>query len=289
MNKISIVIITCSRSNDLKRLLESLKKTIKNFSSIEIIIIDSGNSKSFEINSKIISSFFTDATHVSSEKEISWQRNTGISLSKGEFILFLDDDVILEEDYLTSIMECFTEPDVIGATGYVANQKNYSFLERLFRKIFLLQDVNNRKTYRKISGYFSFLNKPKQIVNTEALWGCNMIIKKKFLEKCSFDENLNFYDDIELSLRLLKLGKLCLSEDARLIHKRSNSDRDKPWKIMRKQVISNLYISKKHQRINTYVYCAFLWSSIGMFILMFLCYIFQTDLTKGTLEEYGTH
>lgn len=289
MNKISIVIITCNRSNDLRGLLESLKKTTKNFFCTQVIIIDSGNSKSFETNSKTISSFFTGATHVSSEKKISRQRNAGISLSKGEFILFLDDDVILEENYLTNIIECLTEPDAIGATGYVTNQKNYNFLERVFRKIFLLQDVNYRKTYRKISGYFSFLNKPKQMVNTEALWGCNMIIKRKFLEKCNFDENLDFCEDIDLSLHLLRLGKLCLSEDARLIHKRSNLNRDKPWKTMRKQVVSNFYILKKHQRINTYIYFAFLWSSIGMFILMILCYIFQIDLTKGTLEEYGTY
>ena len=169
----------------------------------------------------------------------------------------------------------------------LTNQKNYNLFEAVFRKLFLLQDINSKTTRRKISGYFSFLDKPVGISDTLTLWGCNMVLRRNALEYCSFDERLTSFDDIDISLCLRRVGTFRIVEGAKLIHNRSAVGRSSAWRVIARQAANNYRIFRK-QKNSPLAYCALFWSLIGSIILISISIFLSIDLTKGTFESGGS-
>lgn len=281
---VAVVIATCDRNNDLFRLLKCLPEVLRCWKSIRVMIIDAGSEESFQANARLIAELDFEIVHVASEKHKSRQLNKALSDVSEDYILILDDDVILNKNYLNSIILCFDNSNVVGATGYVVNQKRYNTFEALFRKIFLLQDVNGKLTTRKTSGYFSFKDKPSGISQTITLWGCNMMIKGSALDTCRFDERLTNFVDLDFSLCLGKKGILRISEEAKLVHNRSRFNRDSAWIVIVKQMISNFRMLRKQMK-NPIVLGAFLWSAIGSMLLVLVSVLLSVDLTKGTFDS----
>lgn len=286
MPQISIIIITCNRPVFLKRLLENITGLLRPGLDTELIIVDSSDHSDYRENRRAILAHFPLARHIRTAKNKPLQRNAGITHSHNQYILFLDDDVVLQPDYISGLLKCFLTKDAVGATGYVTNQKQYPIVEKLFRKLFLLQDINNKYTYRKLSGYHSFLMTPKKGPReTTALWGCNMMINRAVFKYISFDNSLCFFDDLDISLSLRTFGKPYICDTAMVRHDRSTLHRKQPWIVLWQQMTSNWYILRKHQRIQFANILAIMWSSIGMAFLIITAYAFNLDLTKGTFRQ----
>jgi glycosyltransferase involved in cell wall biosynthesis len=103
----SIIIPTCNRSDDLRRALESI--LIQTITPEEIIIIDQSDDQNTK---RLFSTFDTKFKEkdikgiylYQQEKNSAMARNFGISKASGEIISFLDDDVILCDDYFEKII-----------------------------------------------------------------------------------------------------------------------------------------------------------------------------------------
>ena len=116
---ISVIIPTRNRCKSLNRTLESIEKC-KYDDLYEIIVVDNGSS---------------DATHSVCEKKkknlpiryiyderpgLHVGRNVGYQQSKGEILVYLDDDVILQEQFLQTVSEYMNTEEKIGLlTGNV--------------------------------------------------------------------------------------------------------------------------------------------------------------------------
>lgn len=289
MRDISIIIITSNRPAYVKRLLKNITGVVPPGLDTDLIIVDSSDHSDYHENRNAIQTHFPSARHIRTPKNKALQRNVGITHSHNEYILFLDDDVVLHADYIPALLKCFLRKDAVGATGYVTNQKHYPLFEKLFRKLFLLQDVNNKHTYTKASGYYSFLMTPKKgIRETTALWGCNMMIKRAVFTHILFDKSLSFFDDLDISLSLRQFGKLYVCNTALLRHDRSTLNRRQPWIVLRQQMACNWYILRKHQTIQFANILAIMWSSIGMSLLLITSYALKRDLTKGTFTQQSS-
>ncbi|MDH4129560.1 MAG: glycosyltransferase family 2 protein, partial [Spirochaetota bacterium] len=118
--KISVVIATLHRENDLQILLESfLHQIIKPF---EIIIVDQSDND----NTKNLCNDYQYKLplkyHHFSIKSTTTTRNFGVKQAKGDVIAFLDDDTKLMPDYLYHIEEFYKEyPNAIGGMGKILN------------------------------------------------------------------------------------------------------------------------------------------------------------------------
>ena len=104
--KISIAICTWNRSRLLKQTIESLfRMTIPRQSTWEIVIVDNGSTD----NTKQIVESFQDTLPIhyvfESEQGHSSARNTAISQSSGDFIVWTDNDVIVEPNWLCAYVD----------------------------------------------------------------------------------------------------------------------------------------------------------------------------------------
>ena len=105
--KVSVVMPTWNRGSDIKENIESV--LTQKMSDLELIVVNDGGNKEVE---ETISEFLEDgrlryiyAEHGGTSSAI----NTGLSVARGEFIGYLDDDDIYYENHLDVLINFFNE------------------------------------------------------------------------------------------------------------------------------------------------------------------------------------
>ena len=119
---ISVVVCTYNRSLKLENTLASLRRlSTPPEVSWELIVVDNCSTD----NSAQIIKRFAATSRVSvrymfePEPGLSYARNTGIRTARGELLAFTDDDVTLDEHWLTGLLEIFAQFDCIGVAGRI--------------------------------------------------------------------------------------------------------------------------------------------------------------------------
>jgi glucosyl-dolichyl phosphate glucuronosyltransferase len=120
--EISIVVCTYNRSSLLKQCLASLEKLIvPEGLSQEIIVIDNNSTD----NTKDVINAFKLGTKlniryvVEPSQGVSYARNRGVSESRGEAVLFIDDDCVADTLWLKGLVTLFRERDAECIGGKV--------------------------------------------------------------------------------------------------------------------------------------------------------------------------
>ncbi|MBS3093286.1 glycosyltransferase [Candidatus Pacearchaeota archaeon] len=115
----------------------------------------------------------------------SVNRNKGIERSKGQFVVFLDDDAIIEKDYLKKIDEFFiNHPNIDIVGGPQLTPKD----DRWFAKVSGYALSSTFGAW-KLSNRYD-LNSEKLQVDETALTSANLVCKKSAVEKIKFDPSL---------------------------------------------------------------------------------------------------
>lgn len=96
MIKLSIITPYYNTPKETRKLIECLDKQLND--SVEWIIIDDGCENIDLDNSK------AKVIHLEENKGVSYARNIGIKESVGEYIVFIDSDDLVSEDYINSIL-----------------------------------------------------------------------------------------------------------------------------------------------------------------------------------------
>lgn len=104
---VSIIIPTFQRPDDLKRALESLAGQSAGARKIEIVIADNdpqASAKTVTQTYKKTSEFPVTYTHVP-EPGVSNARNGALAKARGRFIIFLDDDMTVGENWVSTFID----------------------------------------------------------------------------------------------------------------------------------------------------------------------------------------
>lgn len=149
-------------------------------------------------------------------KNPSTNRNKGVEKSKGEYVIFLDDDAFIEENYLKKVDEFLNknkEIDVIG--GPQLTPKDDGFFGRVsgyaLGSKFGAWKLTNRYTS----------NKENLNADETSLTSANLICRKEVFEKVKFDESLFPGEDPKFILDVKKQNfKVAYSPSFVLYHKR---------------------------------------------------------------------
>src|SRR3989338_11740 len=111
---VSIVIVTWNRKKDVIRSLDSVKRI--NYPSLEIIVVDNN---SVDGTAEEIEKNFPGVILIRNQRDLlaAGGRNTGIKYTKGDFIFFLDDDNVVEENAISKLTEIMSNDKQIGIAG----------------------------------------------------------------------------------------------------------------------------------------------------------------------------
>lgn len=142
---ISVIIPTYERKEALCRLLDSLNRQTIPAQDFEVIVVDDGSN--YPIQEIGISSFSYNFLFIrQSNQGATKARNNGAVQSKGEILVFIDDDVVLEEGALESLVRAVSQDTKVIALGALkaCNENTNSTFTRI------AVQVDNETVYRTI-------------------------------------------------------------------------------------------------------------------------------------------
>jgi glycosyltransferase involved in cell wall biosynthesis len=188
---VSIIITAREEEEYIEKTLKALRaQTYKN---IEIIVTDDcSTDKTVEIARKY-------ADRVESKPcNISEGRNFGAGFASGEFLLFVNADVRLDENWIKNALETYRKykPSLVFGTFEPMEKTGKS-------KVFSTICMNIvRDSYR-----FGFLR---------TMGECNFFLKKSIFEEVGgYDKRRSCFEDLDLGDRLRKYGRVILEERCR--------------------------------------------------------------------------
>ena len=233
--KISAIVPTIGRPESLKQLLDSLATQTRKPD--EVIIADGSegtavasliSDKHWKANNLVvrhITVFPPNAVH---------QRQAAIAESTGDFLLLLDDDVVLESDCVEKMCELIeNQADVVAVMADFNNQNwsNPTIVWRLYLRLF--HGLHDGEWQGKVIGpllRFGYNPSPLSPVDMQWIGTCDSLVKREafesvggfsdfFLHRCSINE------DVDLGLKLSNKGRILLCPAARLSHHHAPSGR----------------------------------------------------------------
>ena len=105
MINISVIICTYNRSNSLADTLCCLAKQSYNIQSWELIVVDNNSDDNTK---EIVGQYSRKLPNLTykfeSQQGLSYARNLGINSAHGDIIVFTDDDVLPDDDWLEKIL-----------------------------------------------------------------------------------------------------------------------------------------------------------------------------------------
>lgn len=207
---VSIVIPTFNRPEALLQCLEGVSQLIFPEHKVEIVVVDDGSSNPCDLDAMRKASKLPLRYVEKEHSGVCTTKNKGIWESKGEFIGFIDDDVLPSPLWLLNVMSGFTKESIagVGSTLYTQPLNHY------------LADYTD---YRELERQ-PFTDKTGQILNV--LTG-NACIRKRVLEEIGgFNEAQSHVgipfggDDVDLTWKIREQGYgLGYADSAIVFHK----------------------------------------------------------------------
>jgi glucosyl-dolichyl phosphate glucuronosyltransferase len=252
---VSVIIPTKNRSDALKETLRTLLDQTR--MADELIVVDQSQTKSSLETGPLLLKYIYDPEITGA----SQARNRGMKLATGDIWLFLDDDVVLDRDFIEKLLAAYA-PGVVGVSGIVTNYVTVPPLQRVWPSIFErgpFCDERREVYYRAES-----LNSTKPI-QVSKFTGCLMSFRADAIRGLWFDENLrdgSFAEDIDFCARLPRNSILLITPRARLLHKRSPEGRNtKHWLDQHSQGAN--YMRQRHYELGIRNNLCFAWLNVG--------------------------
>jgi GT2 family glycosyltransferase len=291
--KISVIIATKDRFQDIIKCIESIE--VQTLLPDEIVIVDASDKQ--ELNEAIKHQFSGSVKiiYIHSKPGLTYQRNVGIGASCGDIVSFLDDDVILDKDFIKEIVNVFENDkgkSIGGVCGDIVNPRSkndsigYSILGALYTAlttaiatIFFLYKRSSNGRFR-LSGFPTYAYGTDKMVNVECIPGGLTAYRREVLNEFKFDENLHGYcwgEDDDFSFRVSRKYINVYTPYAKVEHKSSPVAKDRRYARMKMVIENHYYLFKKNLPQTFKHRFAFWWSVAGLFVMEILGGMVQKD------------
>lgn len=229
---ISIVIVNYNVKDFLNDCIQSIYKSIFK-GSYEIIVVDNNSNDN---STKELSTIYPQIKFIPLEENLGFSKanNIGFKEAKGEFILILNPDTILNSDTLQKTYDFFNTMSGIGAVGckvlnndlsfQLACRRSFPTPWNSFCKLFGLQQIFPKsKLFSKYN--LTYLDE-NMTYEVDALIGAFILTKKNVLEEIGgFDESYFMYgEDLDLCYKIKKKNyKIFYFHETSIIHFKGES------------------------------------------------------------------
>ncbi len=233
MNKnliVSVIIPTRNRANDLSEAVKSILE--QNRLPEQLLIID----QSDDLDSKqVVDDLFHGSkipielvyVHDKTISGLVHAKKVGTEKSSGDIVMFLEDDIVLEKDYVEKLLQGFIDhPEMMGSCGVVTKIPNSSNFYRwgfnLFHRGIFYDTRVNCHGIKNLSR--------KKMIQSNYLSGGISAYRRAVFERVPFDTKNDFFmlEDIDFSTRAVRAfgkKKFFINVSARLDHNMSPVNR----------------------------------------------------------------
>lgn len=230
--KLSVIIVNYNVEYFLEQCLNSVMIAFKHIEG-EVIVVDNN---SIDSSCAMVKKKFPQSILIENKKNAGFSKanNQGINIAKGEYVLLLNPDTVVEEDTFKKVCDFMDQHADAGGLGVKMIDGKGKFLPEskrglptpsvAFYKIFGISTLfpKSKKFGRYHLGYLD-KDKTNEI---EILSGAFMLLRKKVLDQIGLlDEAFFMYgEDIDLSYRIILGGyKNFYFPEARIIHYKGES------------------------------------------------------------------
>lgn len=230
--KLSVIIVNYNVKYFLEQCLHSVRESVKDVDA-EVFVVDNN---SVDGSVEMVREKFPEVLLIANKENTGFSKanNQAIERSKGEYVLLLNPDTLVEDDTFKKIVKFMDSHPDAGGLGVKMVDGKGNFLPEskrglptpsvAFYKIFGLSGVFPKS---KIFGKYHLGYLDKDETNeVEILSGAFMLLRKSVLDKIGLlDETFFMYgEDIDLSYRIIQAGyKNYYYPEARIIHYKGES------------------------------------------------------------------
>ena len=212
--KLSIIIVNYNVKHFLQQCLQSIYKAIKNIN-VEVLVVDNN---SVDNSLTMLHEQFPQVKLIINNKNIGFSKanNQAIKQAKGQYVLLLNPDTVIQEDTLIKTVDFLDKNQQAGALGVKMVDGNGVFLPEskrslpspssAFYKVFGLSKLfPNSKKFGKY--HLNYLSQ-NEVNEVDVLSGAFFMTRKKILDQVGvLDERFFMYgEDIDLSYRIQTNG-----------------------------------------------------------------------------------
>ncbi|KAA6350518.1 Poly-beta-1 6-N-acetyl-D-glucosamine synthase [termite gut metagenome] len=228
----SVIIPVFNRPTEIDELLQSLTQQSSN--NFEVIVVEDGSTIPCK---KITDKYATqlDINYYAKPNSGPGQsRNYGAEKSKGDYLIFLDSDCILPENYIQSIKQELQTSPANAFGGPDRAHKSFTTIQKAINysmtSFFTTGGIRGGK--RKMDKFY-----PRSF---------NMGIRREAYQSLGGFSDMRFGEDIDFSIRIFKNGYSCrFFPEAWVYHKR-RTDLKKFFKQVHNSGIARINLYKKY-------------------------------------------
>lgn len=252
--KYSFIIPVFNRPDEVDELLDSLtRQTLTDF---EVIVVEDGSQTPCEDICRKYADRLEIHYFMKPNSGPGQSRNYGVERAKGEYVLILDSDVVVPENYLRAVdAELQREPaDAFGgpdraADSFTPVQKAISYSMTSF---FTTGGIRGGK--KKLDKFY-----PRSF---------NMGVRRNVYQRLGGFSKMRFGEDIDFSIRIFKAGCKCrLFPEAWVWHKR-RTDFRKFWRQVYNSGIARINLYKKYPESLKLVHLLPMVFTVGVTLLL---------------------
>ncbi|GGA18877.1 glycosyltransferase family 2 protein [Neptunicoccus cionae] len=196
--RVSLIIVSRHRPEALKRVAASLR--FQSYTNFEVILVSDAPDRSFLAGIPASENML----HIPFDQaNISAARNLGLAHAQGEIVAFCDDDAVPDPNWLTALVQPFSNPTIASAGGFVRGRNGFSYQWKA-----LLSDLRGEDTPLNIDQTLPYVEVPFDGDRFAKLQGTNCAFRRDALLGIGgFDEGFRFYlDETDVCLRLAQAG-----------------------------------------------------------------------------------
>lgn len=220
--KVSIVILNFNSFKDTKECLLSLQKL--EYSNYEIIVVDNSSTDgSYEKLKKEFNTY----NIIKSNENLGYANGNNIGIkyaleNKADYICVLNNDVIVEDDFLDKIIKVMEDDKDIGLAGpCICKYHDKNIIQAMGANI----NLYNGLTQGKYKNY-KYSDIPQKDIQVDYLGGACFVCRREVFEKIGFipENYFLFFEETEFCYKASKRGyKLLCVYESKIYHKGSST------------------------------------------------------------------
>ena len=254
--KLSVIIVNYNVKYFLEVCLHSVFKAAAGIDT-EVIVVDNDSK---DDSCAMVRAKFPQAKLIENKdnKGFSKANNQGVAIAQGEYILFLNPDTVMPEDFFQRTLAYMDAnpkagalgPRLIDGKGTFApdSKKSFPTLSVAIFKTTGIHKIFSKSPY--FNKYYAVHIKERQTAPVEVLSGCCMLVRHSVIKEVggAFDEDYFMYcEDVDLSYRIEKAGyDNIYYPEATLIHYKGESTRKATLQYVRIFNEALITFVKKH-------------------------------------------